>query len=155
MFVCHFVGGSPYLAAKINEAKDLLDGNGKWYIKYIWWKNMVGRDKGSLALHCLVMQLSGTVYSTFKVTNSSKEQRKASNMSTPNLWKRRIIVIQKVAYTRDSSLVISMLQINLQLLPVCKWAENRAYVANSVYFCCVFSQNVYLQAILLTGGHYW
>ena len=79
---------------------------------------MVGRDKGSLALHCLVMQLSGTVYSTFKVTNSSKEQRKASNMSTPNLWKRRIIiVIQKVAYTRDSSLVISMLQINVQLFP--------------------------------------
>jgi len=49
---------------------------------------MVGRDKGSLALHCLAMQLSRTVYSTFKVTNSSKEQRKASNMSTPNLWKR-------------------------------------------------------------------
>ena len=48
---------------------------------------MVGRDKGSLALHCLVMQLSGTVYSTFKVTNSSQEQRKASNTSTPNLWK--------------------------------------------------------------------
>lgn len=58
---------------------------------------MVGMEKGSLALHCLVMQLSGT----FKVTNSSKEQRKASNnMSTPNLWKRRIIIIiQKVAYT--------------------------------------------------------
>lgn len=64
---------------------------------------MVGMEKGSLALHCLVMQLSGTVYATFKVSNSSKEQRKASNnRSTPNLWKRRTIItdiIQKVAYT--------------------------------------------------------
>lgn len=58
----------------------------------VWWKNMVGSEKDSL-----VVQSSGTVYATFKMTNSSREQRKASNMRTLNLWKRRKIIIQKVA----------------------------------------------------------
>jgi len=57
----------------------------------VWWKNMVGSEKNSL-----VMQSLGTVCATFKMTNSSREQRKASNMRTLNLWKRRKIIIQKV-----------------------------------------------------------